>query len=80
MDDIDVTTERQEQLDSLALKSVSQAVADMSVGHPGECDKCGEWSERLVERRHFQRNGRPDVAAAIDSGICPPCRDIHKLP
>lgn len=31
-----------------AVAAAQRAAADMPKGTPGECDLCGEWSERLV--------------------------------
>ncbi len=31
-----------------AVAAAQRAAADMPKGKPGECDLCGEWSERLV--------------------------------
>ena len=80
MDDMDRTTERQEQLDSLELASVSSEAKKMSPGHEGECDKCGEWSPRLMGASFFESKGIWRIAAMIDNGICPPCRDKRRLP
>jgi len=47
-DVIDQGCER-EQLDrDLALQATRTAVAQIPVGHPGDCDLCGEHSMRLV--------------------------------
>lgn len=80
MDVVDQAQEQNQAPDEAALALIRQKAADMDAGHPGICDKCGEFSERLVERRHFRRHGRNDIADDIDTGICPPCRDVHKLP
>lgn len=80
MDVVDQAQAQNQAPDEAALAAIRAKASEMDSGHPGECDKCGEFSERLVERRHFRRHGRTDVADDIETGICPRCRDKHKLP
>lgn len=89
MDDVDLTCERQEALDALALRNVSVMAQAIAVGHQGECVKCGNESARLMSAQYFKRKGRYAIADEIEiameddkniSGVCPPCRDRHHLP
>ena len=68
MDDVDMTTERQAAADEAAEAAIRRKAAAMPKGEPGDCDECGEPSQRLVEgicatcrdriERARQRNGR----------------------
>lgn len=80
MDDVDVATNRQEQLDRLALASVAFAASNIENGHQGECDKCGDDHPRLMGTAFFKGKHLPRVADGIIDGICPRCRDKFKLP
>jgi hypothetical protein len=45
-DDIDLANDRV-LTETSAL--IAAASADLPVGHPGDCDLCGEWSGRLID-------------------------------
>lgn len=80
MDIVDVTMNRQETLDAMALTVVSNTVSQMPKGHAGHCDKCGNESARLMNAAYFKGKGLYGFALSIEDGICPPCRDLKKLP
>ncbi len=89
MDDVDRTTERQADLDEMALRNVAALAAAAPVGHGGTCIKCGNDCERLMEAAYFKKKGRYVIADEIEcamkddpaeSGVCPPCRDKYHLP
>jgi len=80
LDDLDLTTERQEKLDTMALASVHEAVRQIPTGHEGVCDKCGNEHVRLMGADSFDSKRLYVVAAGVIDGICPPCRDKFKLP
>lgn len=48
MDDVDLTCDREEYSNAARLEGIRRQVSAMPTGEPGECDKCGEDSPRLV--------------------------------
>lgn len=48
MDDVDITEERARLALEADVMKVRKAAASMPAGKPGECERCGEWSGRLV--------------------------------
>ena len=80
MDDIDAATERQDALDRMALAAARLDASRIAPGHAGTCDMCGDESPRLMGADYFKRKRFYGVAANIFEGICPPCRDKHRLP
>lgn len=48
MDDADISDERIQRAIDSKLSEVRLQKALMPAGSPGECERCGEWSGRLV--------------------------------
>jgi len=48
MDEADKADRLIQLRESDALAAARKAVSEMPKGEPGECELCGEWSERLV--------------------------------
>jgi hypothetical protein len=80
MDDVDRVGERQEVLEMFGVLNAQRTVKEMPAGHRGECDKCGVESPRLMGAEYFKKKGRILIAEDVMEGICPRCRDQHKLP
>jgi hypothetical protein len=48
MDEADISDERIELAKEAALRDVREQAARIPAGKPGDCDLCGEYSQRLV--------------------------------
>lgn len=48
MDEVDRQLDRDALYDEATIRSIREKAAAIPVGHPGDCDLCGEWSGRLV--------------------------------
>lgn len=47
-DEVDVTGDRLEKEMGIVEEAIRRAAAEIPVGEPGECDHCGEFTQRLV--------------------------------
>lgn len=47
-DEADISQARSEMLETSEIAAVRERAAKMPAGTPGECDLCGEYSQRLV--------------------------------
>lgn len=66
MDDVDITVEHMERVQSASLGMICEAAAKIPEGKAGDCNYCGDWFKRVVEVKH-------DIFA------CGRCRDRHGL-
>lgn len=47
-DEADIASEQTERLEEGNVNFIRRQAAEMPAGEPGECEKCGEYSPRLV--------------------------------
>lgn len=82
-DDADVASERQQQVEALALAAATKKAREIAKGNDGFCDLCGDQCSRLMSQSYFdQRRIFNHLTDQITdgNGICSRCRDRHKLP
>lgn len=48
-DEIDETNEREQHLLDRNVQKIREDAANMPAGSPGECDKCGNETQRIVD-------------------------------